>query len=73
VLALREAESACQKPGPNQGGKQGGGSREKMQGLANEQGDLNQESQSLAERLTRQHASRPATSSRSSGSPRSSR
>jgi len=53
VLALREAESACQKPGPNKGGK-AGSSREKMQGLANQQGDLNQESQSLAERLTQQ-------------------
>ena len=31
-----------------------GSSREKMQGLANQQGDLNQESQSLAERLTQQ-------------------
>ena len=54
VLALREAESACQKPGPGKGGKQGGDSREKMQGLSNQQGDLNQESQSLAERLTKQ-------------------
>jgi len=54
VLALREAAAACQKPGPGKSGKQGGDSREKMQGLANEQGDLNQESQSLAERLTKQ-------------------
>jgi len=54
VLALREAEAACQKPGPGKGGKQSGDSREKMQGLANEQGDLNSESQSLAERLTKQ-------------------
>ncbi len=53
VLALREAESACQKPGPNKGGKSGS-SREKVQGLANQQGELNQESQSLADRLTQQ-------------------
>lgn len=54
VLSLRAAEAACQKPGNSKGGKQGGNSREKMQGLANEQGELNQESQSLADRLTRQ-------------------
>jgi len=54
VIALRQAESACQKPGNSKGGKQGGDSREKMQGLANEQGDLNQESQSLAQKLTKQ-------------------
>jgi hypothetical protein len=54
VIALRQAEAACQKPGPGKGGKQGGNSREKMQGLANEQGDLNQESQSLADKLTKQ-------------------
>ena len=54
VIALRQAEAACQKPGPGKGGKQGGDSREKMQGLANEQGDLNQESQSLAQKLTKQ-------------------
>ena len=53
VLSLREAEQACQKAGSKPGGKNGN-SREKMQGLANQQGDLNQESQSLAERLTRQ-------------------
>ena len=54
VIALRQAEAACQNPGPSKGGKQGGSAREKMQGLANEQGDLNQESQSLAEKLTKQ-------------------
>ena len=54
VLALRDAAAACSKPGSSKGGKQAGSSREKMQGLANQQGDLNQESQSLADRLTRQ-------------------
>ncbi len=53
VLALREAEAACQSPGSKPGGEKGS-SREKMQGLAGQQGELNQETRSLAERLTRQ-------------------
>jgi hypothetical protein len=53
VIALREAAQACQAPGSKPGGKNGS-SREKMQGLAGQQGELNQETQSLAERLTRQ-------------------
>jgi hypothetical protein len=55
VLALREAEQACNKPGNNPNGQQGQqGARQKMQGLSQQQGELNQETRSLAERLTQQ-------------------
>jgi hypothetical protein len=53
VISLRQAESACKSKGPKSGGQQGGG-KSKMQGLADQQSDLNEETQSLAERLTKQ-------------------
>lgn len=53
VIALREAESMCQSQGSKPGGKNGS-ARDQMQGLAGDQGELNQETRSLAERLTRQ-------------------
>jgi len=55
VLSLRESAAACQKPGSKPGGKQGGqSSRDKMQGLAGQQGEINGETQRLAERLAQQ-------------------
>lgn len=54
VISLRESAAACQKPGSKPGGKQGQSAREKMQGLAGEQGEVNQQTQQLSERLSRQ-------------------
>lgn len=55
VLSLRESAAACQKPGSKPGGQQGQqSSREKMQGLAGQQGEVNGETQKLAERLAQQ-------------------
>ena len=54
VIALRESAAACQKPGPNPGGQNGQSAREKMQGLAGQQGEVNGETQQLAERLSQQ-------------------
>jgi hypothetical protein len=54
VISLRNSASACKTPGPKNGGKNGGGSKPKMQGLADQQSDLNSDTQSLAERLTKQ-------------------
>ncbi len=53
VISLRQSEQACKTPGPKSGGQNNGG-KAKMQGLADQQSDLNQETQSLSERLTRQ-------------------
>jgi hypothetical protein len=54
VIALRESAAACQKPGPNPGGQNGQSAREKMQGLAGQQGEVNGETQQLSERLSQQ-------------------
>ncbi len=54
VLSLRESAAACDKPGSKPGGKDGKSAREKMQGLAGQQGEMNGETQRLAERLAQQ-------------------
>jgi hypothetical protein len=54
VISLRESAAACQKPGNNPGGQSGQSAREKMQGLAGQQGEVNQQTQQLSERLSRQ-------------------
>jgi hypothetical protein len=54
VLSLRESAAACNKPGSKPGGKQGQTARDKMQGLAGQQGEVNGETQRLAERLAQQ-------------------
>jgi hypothetical protein len=53
VISLRQSESACKNPGQNPGGHSGD-QQQKMQGLAEQQSDLNQETESMAERLTKQ-------------------
>ena len=54
VLSLRESAAACQKPGSKPGGQGGQSMREKMQGLAGQQGEVNGETQRLAERMAQQ-------------------
>ncbi len=55
VLSLRESAAACNKPGSKPGsGKDGKSAREKMQGLAGQQGEMNGQTQRLAERLAQQ-------------------
>jgi hypothetical protein len=57
VLELRAAEqSMCQQPGSGSPGQQPGSqtSAEKMQGLGQRQGEVNQESRTLAKRLSEQ-------------------
>ena len=54
VLSLRESAAACQKPGSKPGGQNGQSAREKMQGLAGQQGEMNGETQRLADRLAQQ-------------------
>src|SRR5207249_3688657 len=55
VIALREAAKSCQSGGQNEGqGGQGQSARQKIAGLSNSQSEVNQETESVAERLSRQ-------------------
>ena len=54
VIALRQSAAACQKAGNKPGGQNGHTAREKMQGLAGQQGEVNGETHQLSERLARQ-------------------
>jgi len=55
VNALRESEaSMCNKPGQQPGGQGAPGRAERMQGLGQQQGQLNQRSRELARRLSEQ-------------------
>lgn len=55
VNALRESEaSMCNKPGQQPGGQGAPGRSQRMEGLGKEQGELNQRSRELAQRLSEQ-------------------
>lgn len=54
VISLRESAAACQKPGTNPGGQSGQTQREKLQGLAGQQGEVNGQTQQLSEKLAQQ-------------------